>query len=92
MLRNTPDGVIVDIRVIPRARKTAFGGIRNDELIVRVAAPPVEGSANDRLIEFLVDTLHLSRRAVQIVGGERAHHKRVTIAGIKTAQIRLLAE
>jgi uncharacterized protein len=88
MLRETPTGVVVDVRVIPRARKTAFSGIRNDELIVRVAAPPVDGSANDALIDFLADALHVSRRAVQIVGGEHARHKRVTIVGVKAEQIR----
>ena len=49
--------------------------------VVRVAAPPVDGAANDALIAFLADALHVPRRAVRIVSGERSRQKRVAIAG-----------
>jgi len=57
-----------------------------------VAAPPVEGLANDALIGFLADRFHVGRRAIQIVGGERTRHKRVAIAGVTADQIRALSE
>ncbi len=55
--------------------------MRDNALLVRLAAPPVEGAANDALIAFLADRLRVPRRAVQIVSGERGRQKRVAVAG-----------
>ena len=92
MIKATADGVELTVRVIPRARKTQCCGVRDEALVVRVAAPPVEGAANDALIEFLAEALHVSRGAVQIVAGERTRHKRVAIAGVTAEQIRALSQ
>ena len=87
MIRETAEGVELDLRVIPRAKKTEMAGLRGDALLVRLAAPPVEGAANEALIEFLVRELHLPRRAIRIVSGEHARLKRVAIAGISAAAV-----
>jgi uncharacterized protein len=71
--------MVLTLRVIPRARKTEFAGERDGALVVRLAAPPVEGAANDALIEFLARHYHVPRRAVRIVSGERSRVKRVEI-------------
>jgi uncharacterized protein (TIGR00251 family) len=81
-------GVILSVRVIPRSKKTEFGGMRGDALVVRVKAPPVEGAANAALIEFLARTLNVSRRAIQIRSGETARLKRVAIAGVTADAVR----
>src|SRR5262249_1630313 len=78
------------VRVVPRAKKTEISGERDGALVVRVAAPPVEGAANDALVEFLAKRLGVPKRAVQIVGGERGRLKRVAIAGVTDAQVRAL--
>jgi len=78
----TPDGVVLTLRVIPRARKHEIAGMRDGALLVRLAAPPVEGAANDALIAFLADRLRVPRRAVQIVSGERGRQKRVAVSGV----------
>ena len=82
-----PGRIEIAVRVIPRARKTEVVGFRDDVLVVRVAAPPVEGAANEALIEFLSSALHVPRRAVQILGGDRGRRKRVAIDGVTTEQI-----
>jgi len=82
--------VEVTVRVIPRAKRNEFAGERHGALVVRLAAPPVEGAANDALIEFLARALGVPRRAVRIVGGERSRNKRVAIAGVTDAQVRAL--
>ena len=84
---STADGVILAVRVIPRARKTEIAGTRDGALLVRLAAPPVEGAANDALIDFLATRLGAPRRAVRIVSGERGRQKRVAIAGMKADQV-----
>ena len=75
----------IDVRVIPRARKTESSGDRDGVFVIRLAAPPVDGAANDALIEFLAHTLNVRRRAVRIVSGERSRRKRVEIEGVTRA-------
>ena len=84
----------IDVRVIPRAKKTAIDGVRNHAILIRVAAPPVDDAANDAVIAFLAEMLRLPRRSVRIVSGERARLKRISIDGATADQIRskLIAE
>jgi uncharacterized protein (TIGR00251 family) len=80
--------VTIDVRVIPRARKTEYGGERDGALVIRLAAPPVDGAANDALIEFLSVTLNVPRRTIRIVSGERGRRKRVAIDGVSVADVK----
>jgi uncharacterized protein len=84
-------GVVIDVRVVPRASKSEVGGTRGNALLVRLKAPPVEGAANAELIEILASRLHVSRRAVAIVSGDTSRRKRVKVMGldIATAEARL---
>ena len=56
---------------------------------MRVAAPPVEGAANEALIAYFAKTFHIPKRAIQIVSGDRGRRKRVAMAGVTAAQVRL---
>lgn len=82
-----PD-VVIDVRVIPRAKRNEISGERDGAIVVRLAAPPVEGAANDVLVSYLAESLDVPRRQVRIVSGERSRHKRVAIAGIDLERIR----
>ena len=79
--------ITLDVRVIPRARRTECAGFRDDVLVVRVAAPPVEGAANEALIEFFSSSFDVPRRAVHIVSGDRGRLKRIAVEGVTRAQI-----
>jgi uncharacterized protein (TIGR00251 family) len=83
---------VLDIRVIPRAPRTRVDGTRGGAFLIRLAAPPVDGAANDALIAFLSDALALPRRDISIVSGEKSRNKRVRIEGIDepAARTRLL--
>jgi uncharacterized protein len=74
--------VLLLLRVIPRSPRTAITGKRGEAIVVRLAAPPVDGAANDALIGFLATTFGRPRRDVRIVGGEKSRDKRVVIEGI----------
>ena len=87
MIKETADGVELAVRVIPRAGRTGCSGLRGESLVVRLAAPPVEGAANDALIDFFARALGVPRRAVRILSGERNRDKRVAIAGVTAGQI-----
>jgi uncharacterized protein (TIGR00251 family) len=88
VLTSTPTGVVLTVRVIPRAKKTEFGGVRGEALVVRLAAPPVEGAANDALIQFLAQALRVPRRAIHIISGEHGRLKRVSIEGVTADAVR----
>ena len=74
-------GISFLVRVVPRASRTGFAGDQDGVLRVRLAAPPVDGAANDELIALLADALRVSRRAVEIVHGHNAKSKRIRVSG-----------
>ena len=82
MLEPAPDGVIVAVRVVPRASPAGPVGVRDGAMLVRLASPPVDGAANDELIALLARLLGVPRRAVTIVSGARSRTKRVKVAGV----------
>jgi uncharacterized protein len=84
----TGAGVAIDVRVIPRARKTALAGMRDGALLVRLAAPPVDGAANLALRQFLADALSVPVRAIRITSGERGRSKRLEIEGQTVEAVR----
>ena len=90
MIRDRPTGVELDLRVIPRARKTEITGLRDDAIVVRLAAPPVEGAANEALVAFVAEWLAVPRRAVHILSGERSRRKRVAVDGVSADVVRAL--
>jgi uncharacterized protein (TIGR00251 family) len=81
-----PGGCTLTVRVVPRAGRTEVAGTRGDALLVRLAAPPVEGAANDALVAFLAARLGVPRRAVTLVSGARSREKRLAIDGVSAAE------
>jgi uncharacterized protein (TIGR00251 family) len=83
--------ITLNIRVIPRAKRSEVAGRRGDAWLVRLQAPPVDGAANEELVELLAATLGIPKRAVTILAGETSRHKRVRAIGVDaaTAQARL---
>jgi uncharacterized protein len=77
----------LEVRVIPRAGRTGLGGVRGGVLVVRLAAAPVDGAANDALIEFLSDLFDRPKRDVSILAGQASRNKRISIAGLDQQQI-----
>jgi uncharacterized protein (TIGR00251 family) len=75
------------IRVIPRANKTEWGGMRGDARVVRLQAPPVEGAANEALLKFLAQELGVRVADLEIVAGERARDKVVRVEGMEEAEL-----
>jgi uncharacterized protein (TIGR00251 family) len=80
-------GVILTVRVQPRASKDEVAGEMGGALKVRLRAPAVEGRANEALVEFLAELLKTSRSAVSILSGERSRVKRVEIRGVTRQQV-----
>ncbi|MDE3135510.1 MAG: DUF167 domain-containing protein [Acidobacteriota bacterium] len=86
--RTTRDGAITfPVHVSPRAKRNAIEGVSEGALRVRLAAPPIEGRANDVLCRFLAECLNIPRSTVRIVAGERSRRKRVEVRGISLSHV-----
>jgi uncharacterized protein (TIGR00251 family) len=75
--------LILDLYVQPGAKRSEFAGRHGDRLKVRLAAPPVEGRANEALVAFLAAHFGVPRRCVTIAAGHKSRRKRVNIEGVE---------
>ncbi len=76
------EGVRVRVRAVPGARITAVTGLHGDELRVRLAAPAVDGAANDELRRHLAGVFGTRRSAVRVIHGRRSRRKVVQVVGV----------
>jgi len=86
IVQDTKDGAILTVHIQPKASTTECVGIHGDAIKIRVAAPPVDGAANDELIRFLACQLSIPSSSVRIHSGASGRHKRVLVKGT-TAQL-----
>jgi hypothetical protein len=87
-LREITGGVEVEVRVSPGARRSALAGWHAGALKVAVAAPPVEGKANDELCRFLAGVFGVRPGAVELTAGATARSKRVAVRGVTLDAVR----
>jgi uncharacterized protein len=74
--------IVLELHVQPGAKKSEFAGRHGERTKVRLAAPAVEGKANDELVRFLAEHYAVPKRNVTIVSGLRSRAKRVAIEGV----------
>ena len=67
--------ITLTLHIQPGAKKTEFAGLHGDALKIRLAAPPVDGKANDALIKFMAETLHLPKAAITLKCGQTSRRK-----------------
>jgi len=90
-VREGDNSVRFAVRVQPRASRSEIVGVHGDALKVRLSAPPVDGAANEALVELIAEVLGVSRRAVRIVSGETSRSKAVEVEGVAAAAVLRLA-
>jgi uncharacterized protein (TIGR00251 family) len=81
-------GVLIRVRVQPRASRTEAAGEHGDAIRIRVAAPPVDGEANSELVRFLARTLGVARDAIRIRSGSAGRSKLIEVDGVTAASVR----
>jgi hypothetical protein len=87
-VRDTASGATFSIRVQPRAKKNAIIGIMGDALKISLTAPPVEGRANEAVIEFFAKLLNVSRSSVTIAAGESSRNKVIRVSAMSADSLR----
>ena len=81
------NAIVFRVQVVPRASRTEIVGEHNGSLRVRIAAPPVDGAANDELIAVLAKKVKVPRSAVSITSGKSARLKQVRITSAKDLEL-----
>jgi len=73
--------LIFKVRVVPRASRSEIVGEHDGVLRVRIAAPPVDGAANEELVRLLSQLFGLPRGAIEISAGHSSKLKTVKVTG-----------
>src|SRR5687768_12000192 len=81
------DELRIRVRVKPRASRSRIVSAAGDVLEVAVAAPPVDGEANEELVRLLSSVLDVARRNVEIVGGAHGRTKLLRIRGLTHGEL-----
>jgi uncharacterized protein (TIGR00251 family) len=88
VLTETSTSVRLLVEVKLRASKSRVLGVKGERLSVALAAAPVDGAANQELIETLAAHFGVPRRQLRILTGARSRRKVVEIDGLAAAQVR----
>lgn len=88
VVRATATGARFEARVTPRAGRTTVAGVRDGRLVVRVAAAPVDGEANDAVIRAIAAALGAPPRDVRLAAGARGRTKTIDVSGIAPDDVR----
>jgi uncharacterized protein (TIGR00251 family) len=86
-VKDTSEGVAFAVKVHPRARKNAITGVVGDALKLSLTAPPVEGRANEAVVQFFADFFEIPRASVTIASGETSRRKVVRVRGVSRQAI-----
>lgn len=73
--------VVIDIYVQPGAKISQIIGKHGDRLKLKIGAPPIDGKANQAVIDFFAKLLNLTKNNIAIVSGEKSRNKRVSLIG-----------
>ena len=74
-LRRDGDDLLLSCKVQPRSKENAISAVRNDEVVVRLKAPPVDGKANEALLRFIAEAFAVSPGSIRIERGEHSRRK-----------------
>lgn len=86
-LKEDKNGVVFTVKVQPRSSKNEICGIYGDAVKIKLTSPPVEGEANESLINFLSKSLNICKGQIEIIGGHKSKNKLIKMRGVKRERI-----
>ena len=86
-LKTQADGVLLSVKVQPRASRTEIGDALGNELRVKVAAPPVDAAANEALVRLLAERLDCPRGRVELLRGHTSRHKTLMLHAVSAETV-----
>lgn len=81
------DGVLLSVKLQPRASANQIGEPLGSELRIKVTAPPVDAAANQALIELLAERLDCPRWQVELIRGHTSRHKTIKLHGFSVTRV-----
>ena len=80
MFTDCEDGFVLDVRVVPNAKREEIAGVwNNTHLKIALHAPAHDDKANQALVEFLADKLHTSKQKIILLSGHKQRLKQIKI-------------
>ena len=86
-LRVQADGILLSVKLQPRASANEIGEALGNELRIKVTAPPVDAAANEALVKLLARELDCPRNRVELVRGHTSRHKIVKLYGLAPEEV-----
>jgi len=87
-ITDASQGAAITVKIVPKASRTEIVGIQEDGTIkIRLMAPPLEGEANDELIDFLAKFLEVQSGDIEILAGANNRRKLVTVLNIRAEEV-----
>ena len=81
------DAAIITCRVHPNTGRDAVKEVRDDQLVINLSAPAVEGKANEALVRFLSKRLKVAKSRISLIQGEKNRNKVVAIEGMDPSEV-----
>jgi uncharacterized protein (TIGR00251 family) len=88
MISDFPGGAKLTVRAQPRASRSEIAGAHGNALKIRLAAPPVDGAANDELLRLLAKVLGIPRSRIEVSRGLSSRSKVILIHGLGPEEVR----
>jgi uncharacterized protein len=86
-LRELDGDCEISVKVVPRSSQNKIVGIVNGELKLKIQAPPVEGAANEAVLDLLAYCLKKPKSALKVLRGETSRHKVIQVRGMTAHQV-----
>lgn len=90
--RRSGDTLSLTLHVQPGAKRSEIAGLHGDALKIRLAAPPVEGRANEALLKFIANLFSVPLRNTELRQGGQSRHKVVAVTGSRIEPESLLPD
>jgi len=89
-IRDTAQGAQFVLRVQPRSSRNAIAGVIGDAVKLAITAPPVDGKANQAVIDFLAKLFSVPKSSITILSGETGRNKLIAVRSLTAEQVRKL--
>lgn len=86
------ENCILNVLISPQSRKNEIVGLYQNQLKIKITAPPVDGKANECLLEYLSEILSIRISALEIIKGQTSKSKQIKVAGRTPEVIRGLLQ
>jgi len=90
--RRSGDVLTLTLHIQPGAKRTEVAGLHGEALKIRLAAPPIEGRANEALLKFIAESFDVPLRQVELKQGGQSRHKVLAVTGSRVSPESLLQD